>query len=80
MRQRNILPIRLQLTARQARALRVLVDYSFEAEAKHYSECEPHERANHIFETLRLLAPACGRATSAKLAAFDSALASSEEV
>jgi hypothetical protein len=80
MKHRNPRRSRLQLTARQAKSLRLLVAYTFEAEAKHYTECEPHERANHIFETLRLLASVCGRATEAKLAAVDAALASSEEV
>lgn len=50
----------LVLTDAEAKALRQVVRHSFDTEAQHYAECEPDERAGHIFVDLRIIALAAG--------------------
>jgi hypothetical protein len=66
----------LLITSTEAKALRHIIRYCFATEAQHYAECEPDERAGHIFEDLRIVALAAGETTREALAAMDVDLAS----
>jgi hypothetical protein len=47
--------VSVELTPKEVKALRALVDYSYDAEERHYEETEPAERKGHIFNQVKTL-------------------------